>query len=136
MSGNEIRILLTVCISYIAWLMGGYDMSIQTLLIMVVADYVSGIMKAIIQKNLNSYIGWKGLIKKTGIFISIIVAVQIENIIKQPETIHNVLAFFFVVNEGISILENLTEIGVPVPAFLVKYLRGMRNETSKRGVKK
>lgn len=132
----EYRLILTALVSYIAYLMGGYDMGIQSLLLMVAIDYVTGIMKALIQKNLNSYIGWKGFMKKCGIFITIIVSVQIENITHQPESIHNLVAFAFVVNEGVSILENLIDIGVPVPNFLVKFLKKMKDDNEKDGGKK
>ena len=67
-----------------------------------------------------------GMAVLVGIFN--LVAVQMEKIIGQPETIHNVVAFAFVVNEGISILENLIDIGVPVPEFLIKYLKKMKDK--------
>lgn len=127
------KAILTALVSYIAYLLGGYDMGIETLLIMISTDYITGIMKAILQKNLNSYIGWRGLMKKCGILLTIIVAVQIERITKQPETIHNLVAFAFVVNEGVSVLENLIDIGVPVPDFLVKFLKKMKDDSEKGG---
>ena len=127
------KAILTALVSYTAYLMGGYDMGIQTLFVMITIDYLTGIMKAIVKKNLNSYIGWRGMMKKCGILLTIIVAVQIENITHQPETIHNLVAFAFVVNEGISILENLIEVGVPVPEFLIKFLKKMKDENEKEG---
>jgi len=122
------KIWLTAVLSFVAYLLGGYDMGIQTLIIIVVLDYITGMLKAIINKELNSYIGWRGLCKKAGIFICIIVAVQVENLISQPETLHNFVAFAFTVNEGISILENLVEMGVPVPDFLIQYLKKMKDK--------
>ncbi len=129
------KAILTALVSYIAYLMGGYDMGIKTLFVMITVDYMTGIMKAIVNKNLNSYIGWRGMMKKCGILLTIIVAVQIENITNQPETIHNLVAFAFVVNEGVSILENLIDIGVPVPDFLIKFLKKMKDDADKAGDK-
>lgn len=128
----EYKLILTAFVTLIAYMLGGFDTGIQTLLIMTAVDYITGMIKAIINKNLNSYIGWRGLCKKAGVFITIIVAVQIELIIGQPETIHNVVAFAFVVNEGISILENLSEIGVPVPKFLIQYLEKMKDKEGEK----
>lgn len=128
----EYRLLLVSLVSYLAYLMGGWDMGIQTLIIMVAVDYITGIMKALVQKNLNSYIGWKGLMKKCGIFITVIVSVQMEHITNQPDTIHNLVAFAFVANEGISILENLVEIGVPVPDIMIKFLKKMKDDGDKK----
>lgn len=132
----EYKAYLTLLISGIAYLLGGIDTSIQTLIIMVTIDYISGMLKAIIQKNLNSYIGWRGLIKKAGVFITIIVAVQIEIITKQPDTLHNLVAFAFVVNEGVSILENLIDIGVPVPRVLIQFLKKIKDDAEKEGDQK
>lgn len=107
--------------------MGGYDMGVEIMLIMVALDYITGMTKAFVLKNLNSYIGWKGICKKAGLFVAVIVAVQIECIIGQKETIHNAVAFVIVANEAVSILENLIDIGVDVPEFLVKYIKKMKD---------
>jgi toxin secretion/phage lysis holin len=123
-----IKTWLTILLSFVLYLLGGYDMGIETLLIVVALDYVTGILKAIVNRSLNSYIGWRGLVRKTGVFISIIVAVQIECLINAPGTLHNFVAFAFTVNECISILENLIDIGVPVPDFLVKYLKKLKDK--------
>ncbi len=128
----EYKLILTALVTYAAYLMGGYDMGLQSLIVIVVIDYVTGIMKAITNKNLNSYIGWRGLMKKCGVFITIIVSVQIEHITGQPETIHNLVAFAFITNEAISILENLIEIGVPVPEVLIKFLKKMKDDGDKK----
>jgi toxin secretion/phage lysis holin len=127
-----IKAWLTLVVTSLAYLLGGYDMGIEVLIIMIVLDYLTGILKAIVNRNLNSYIGWKGLCKKTGIFICIMVAVQMEHLLGQIDTIHPLVAFAFVVNEAISILENLIEMNVPVPQFLIQYLKKMKDKDGKR----
>ncbi len=117
----------TIFISCIIYLLGGYDMGIQILLIVIALDYITGILKAIVLKQLNSYIGWSGLCKKTGILISIMVAVQVEYLIGKPDTVHNVIAFAFTINECISIVENLDKIGVKIPKVLTKYLKNLKD---------
>jgi toxin secretion/phage lysis holin len=122
------RSFLTALVTGIAYLLGGFDTGIEALFIMTTIDYITGMLKAICNKNVNSYIGWKGLIKKGSIFLCIIVAVQLERISRQPESIHNLVAFAFVVNEGVSIIENLIDIGVPVPEVLVRFLKKMKED--------
>jgi len=128
----EYRLLLTSIVTYIFYLMGGFDTGLEVLIIMTVIDYITGLLKACINKCLSSYWGWRGIIKKCSIFLCIIVAVQLERITGQIDSIHNLVAFGFVVNEGISIIENLIEIGVPVPDVLKQYLDKLNG---KQGIK-
>ncbi len=74
----KIYLYLTAIVTFFAYLMGGYDMGIQVLLIMIALDYITGMLKALILKQLNSYVGWKGLCKKAGLLICVMVSVQIE----------------------------------------------------------
>ncbi len=115
-----------------AYLLGGWDNGIEALCIMVVADYATGLMKAIINKNLSSYIGFRGIFKKVSIFVLVAVAVQIEKITNQTDSLHNLVAYCLIVNESISILENVAEMGVPIPDVLKNLLKKMKN-TEKGG---
>ena len=101
-------------------------MAIQTLVIVIVIDYLTGIMKAISKKELNSYIGWKGFMKKVAMMLGIIIAYQFECLFA-IEGFRNVVAYGFVVNEGISILENMDELGVKIPA-LRKFLKKFKDK--------
>jgi toxin secretion/phage lysis holin len=126
--GLDYKIILTAFLSYAAYLLGGFDKGLEVLIIMTIIDYLTGLMKAVCNKCLSSYIGWRGLVKKTSVFICIMVAVQIEKLIDKPNSLHDLVAFAFVVNEGISITENLVAIGVPVPKVLVKFLNKMKDK--------
>ena len=101
----EFQLLLTASASATSYLLGGFDKSIQILLILAIFDYITGVFKSIINKNLSSYVGFKGIIKKICLFVVIVTTVQIENAIGQPETIHNLVAYAFIANESISILK-------------------------------
>lgn len=127
---NSIKIILALLLSIVTSLLGGYDMAIQVLTTLIVIDYLTGIMKAIVNKELSSYLGWRGLIKKISMYLCIMVAVQLECLINQPNTIRNLVAFGFVANEGISILENLDALGIKVD-ILKKHFDNMRNEENK-----
>jgi toxin secretion/phage lysis holin len=129
----EYKFVLVGLLSYLAYLMGGLDKGLEILVIMTVIDYVTGLLKAVCNKCLSSYIGWRGLIKKTSVFICIMVAVQIERMINKPDTLHDIVAFAFVVNEGISIVENLVSIGVPVPKVLIQFLKRMKDKDGECG---
>jgi toxin secretion/phage lysis holin len=129
---DNIKIILTLLLSFVTSLLGGYDMAIQVLTTLIVVDYITGIMKATTRKELSSYLGFKGLMKKVAMYLGIIVAVQLERVIGQPNTIRNLVAFGFVANEGISILENLDAMGIKIN-ILKNHFDNMRNENNKNG---
>ena len=118
---------LTAIVSGTTFLLGGFDKAIQILIVLVIIDYLTGIIRAALNGKLDSKVGAKGILKKISIFIVIVVAVQIENFIGQPETIHNVVAYFYVINEAISILENIDDY-VPIPEPLRDLLNRLKNK--------
>jgi toxin secretion/phage lysis holin len=122
----------TAMISGIAYLLGGMDNGIEALCIMAATDYLTGLMKATVNKNLSSYIGFRGIFKKVCLFVLIAVAVQIERVTNQPNTFHNLVAYCLITNEAISILENVAEMGVPIPDVLKNLLKKMKNNNKKR----
>jgi len=99
----------------LAYLLGGWDMALEVFCIMVGLDYITGVMKAISNKDLSSYLGLKGIFKKICLFIMIAVAIQIERMTNQPESIHIVVTYMLVGYEGISILENINDMGFKIP---------------------
>jgi toxin secretion/phage lysis holin len=119
--------ILAAFVSASTHLLGGFDKAIQILLILVVIDYLTGIIRAAVNGKLDSRVGAKGIIRKVCVFIVLVVAVQIENFIGQPETIHNVVAYFYVVNEAISILENIDDF-IPIPDSLRQFLKRLKNK--------
>ena len=131
---NEILLKggVTAMIGVLAYLLGGWDRGMEALIILVATDYATGLMKATVNKNLSSYIGFRGIFKKVSIFVLIAVSVQLEKITNQPETIHNLVAYCLITNEAISILENVAEMGVPIPDVLKNMLKKMKNTSKKR----
>lgn len=94
--------------------LGGNDSLLQILIGFVVIDYLSGVAVGIKNKNLSSRAGFYGIIKKIFIF-SVIYMAHLADMATGTETIRNVAVLFYISNEGISILENLGEIGVKYP---------------------
>ena len=94
--------------------LGGHDALLHIMIAFVVIDYFSGIAVGIKNKNLSSRAGFYGIIKKIFIF-SVIYMAHLADVAIGTETIRNVAVMFYISNEGISILENLGEIGIKYP---------------------
>ncbi len=95
-------------------LLGGWDMAIQVLVLFVVLDYITGLVAAYFDQALNSKVGFKGIAKKILLFVPIAVAYWLDMLIGQ-EILRNLAVFFYLANEGLSMVENLGRAGVPVP---------------------
>lgn len=117
-------------------LIGGWDSIIKILALLMVCDYITGICKGIVNKELASYIGFKGLLKKGAIFFVILLAHQLD-LISNPEAplFRTMTIYFYIGNEGISLLENLSVLNVPLPPFLIDLLKNIKSKNSKIEVK-
>ena len=127
--------LFRVALMYIATsienFFGGYDGIFITLIAFISLDYITGISSAMVQKNLSSRKGAVGLVKKFGILCIIAVTTLIEKNILQTTALRNAVILYYVSNEGISILENLCKIGIPVPEKLKSTLENFKEDESK-----
>ena len=115
----------------------GYNIVVEALLVAMCLDYVSGIIAAYVnpEMTLNSQKGFKGICKKITILILVSLAHFIDLATSQ-NFIHIVVTWFFLGNEGLSIVENAAKIGVPIPSKLNKSLDQLSNEKYKRGNRK
>lgn len=120
---NVERTLFTVMASLGTWLLGSFDQALLILLSLSIIDYFAGISKAFINKDLSSSQGYKGIIKKLGIFVAVSVAYLIDQIIGTNSTLRVMSVYWFAFMEAISILENLQACGVILPDFLILRLR-------------
>lgn len=102
----------------IDFIIGGCDTLFKTLLTFVIIDYVTGILRAIYTKKLSSNIGAKGIIKKVGYIFIVILAALLDKILNSTGNIRNIVIYMFIANEGISILENWTSMGIKIPKVL------------------
>lgn len=111
------------------YIWGPWDALIIALVAMVAIDYITGIIKAAMQGKLSSLVGFKGLLKKVAIFLLVAVGVMVDKIIPATnEAVRNAVIFFYIANEGLSILENAGELGLPLPAALKKSLEKMKDK--------
>lgn len=121
---NAISVVLTTFV----YLVGGIDIAMKSLLIVIVIDYITGVMSAIYNKNLNSNIGLKGILKKFSYLIIVSLSVILDRIVGDTGAIRTVVIYFFVANDGISIVENIGKMGVPLPKKLTEVLEQLRNK--------
>ncbi|MGN0566406.1 MAG: holin family protein [Candidatus Limousia pullorum] len=113
---------------FIGWFLGGNDGFIYALLAFVVIDYITGIMCAIADKELSSEVGFKGICKKVLIFALVGIGNLLDiYILGQAGILRNVVIFFYLSNEGVSILENTSHLGLPVPEKLKEILKQLHN---------
>lgn len=123
---------LGACANYF---FGGLDMALKTLLLLMVLDYITGLICAGKDKVLSSSTGFKGLCKKILILIIVGVSVSVDNATGTNGIVRSMVIFFYASMEGISILENATRAGVPVPEqlkeMLVQLKKGNKKEVKK-----
>ena len=109
--------------------MGGFDGFLYALIVFVVVDYLTGVMAAVLNKKLSSEVGFKGIFKKVVIFCLVAVGHIIDSyVIQNGSVLRTAVVFFYLSNEGISILENASRIGLPVPERLKAVLEQLREE--------
>jgi len=108
---------------WLGWFLGGMDGFIYALIAFVAADYISGIGRAIVEKNLSSRVGAKGIIKKVVIFLMVGIAHLVDMyLLYGSGVMRTAVIFFYLSNEGISLLENACAIGLPIPEKLKELL--------------
>ncbi|SKA89768.1 holin, Cph1 family [Clostridium sp. USBA 49] len=113
----------------LTYIFGGWDTVLLVLVIFMGLDYLTGVIAATYQKNLNSEIGFKGLLKKCTILIVLIVAVMLDKLINQGTWVFRTLvAYFYIANEAISLLENSSKVGLPIPEKLVNALAQLKDK--------
>lgn len=127
---NGVSIIGGIVGGYLCSLLGGWDVILKALVVLVILDYITGILKAIITKKLSSAIGFKGLIRKIVIFIVVATAVVVQSVVGDAVPLREVVIIFFICNEGISLLENASEF-VPIPEKLKEVLIQLRNKEVK-----
>lgn len=118
-----------VACGILAYVFGAPDAWMIGLVIMVVLDYVTGLMKAYVSGELSSKVGFKGFLKKLMYFAIVAVAVIIDTLTGAEGVLRVACIGFLIANEGVSILENCAAAGLPVPKALVKVLTKLKDET-------
>jgi toxin secretion/phage lysis holin len=111
------------------YIFGGWDTPLTVLFWFMGIDYVTGLIGAAYQNKLNSKIGYKGIAKKTSILIVIIIGVLLDRLINNNIWVfRSLVCYFYIANEGISILENCGKCGVKLPDKLLNALEQLKKK--------
>ena len=125
---NFISNLFSIIFTTSIYLLGGIDIALTSLIIVMIIDYVTGILSAIYNKKLNSKVGVKGILKKVFYLLIIALSVVIDRIFGETGTIRTLVIYFFVANDGISILENSAEMNIKLPKKLIDSLEQLKKD--------
>ena len=126
---NTIQIIIAAVGGYIGYFLGGWDGFLYALVAFVVIDYITGIMVAVLEKRLSSEVGFRGIFKKVLIFSLVAVAHIVDSqLIQTGSAVRTAVIFFYLSNEGISIIENTAKIGLPIPEKLKTVLEQLNKE--------
>lgn len=123
-----IKIILTFIFGFIEKEIGGFDKLVNTLLLFMLMDYLTGIMKAIINKKVSSEVSFKGIFKKILILFMIALSHEID-ILLESTGIRYMVVTFYIINEGISIIENASIIGLPIPKKIKETLEKLKTDS-------
>lgn len=130
---NYIKIIASLTGGALAWFFGGFDGIIKVLVVFAIIDYITGIIEACTTNTLSSKIGFAGIFKKFIMFLLVGVAniIDIEVLKNSGNVLRTALIFFYISNEGISILENAAALNLPVPEFLKNVLDNIGKDKDK-----
>lgn len=129
---NTIQFIFAGIGGWLGWFLGGCDGLLYALLAFVVVDYITGVMCAIAEKNLSSEVGFKGICRKMLIFLLIGIANILDvQVIGTGSVLRTAVIFFYISNEGISLLENAGHLGLPIPVKLKEVLQQLHDRSEK-----
>ena len=127
---NTIQLIFTGIGGWLGYFLGGWDGLLYALVAFVVVDYVTGVMCAINDKMLSSAVGFKGICRKVLIFMLVGIAQILDvNVIGTGSVLRTAVIFFYISNEGVSLLENATHLGLPVPEKIKDVLQQLHERS-------
>lgn len=109
-----------------SWLFGEWDLTIKILASFMILDYITGVIVACIRGEVDSRVGFKGILKKSLILVVLIVGVLLDRLIGSEWTFRTAVCYFFIGNEGWSIFENIGKCGLPLPNSLIDKLAQLK----------
>lgn len=131
---DKIELMFAALGGFLGWFFGGFDGFLYALIVFVVTDYFTGVLAAGVRHELSSEVGFKGIAKKVCIFVLVGIANIIDTqIIQNGSAIRTAVIFFYLSNEGLSVLENAAVIGLPIPDKLKTMLIQLANEKKADG---
>lgn len=130
---NTIQLVITGIGGWLGYFLGGCDGLLYALILFVVMDYITGIMCAIADHTLSSEVGFKGICRKVLIFMLVGIANVMDiSIIGTGSVLRTAVIFFYLSNEGISLVENAGHLGLPIPEKLKIVLEQLHNRSEEK----
>ena len=129
---NTIQVVIAGIGGWLGYFLGGCDGLLYALIAFVVIDYITGVMCAIAEKKLSSEVGFKGICRKVLIFLLVGIGNIIDvQVMGAPGVLRTAVIFFYLSNEGVSLLENAAHLGLPVPDAIKKVLEQLHDKSEK-----
>jgi toxin secretion/phage lysis holin len=127
---NVIQLIFTAIGGCLEFFLGGGDGLLIALVIFVVVNYITGVMCATVDKKFSGEVGFKGICKKALIFMLVVIANILDNeVVGTGSVLRTAVIFFYLSNEGISLLENARHLGLPIPKKLVDVLEQLHDRS-------
>lgn len=127
---NTIQLIFTVIGGWLGYFLGGCDGLLYALVAFVVIDYITGVMCAINDKTLSSEVGFRGICRKVLIFLLVGIANILDvQVIGTGSVLRTAVIFFYISNEGVSLLENAAHLGLPVPEKIKTVLEQLHDRS-------
>ena len=124
-----LKYLVAVIGTGLTWLFGNWDMALTILIVFMILDYCTGVLKGFINRELSSDKGLKGLARKAVILVVLIVAVCLDRLLDTGHWVFRTLvAYFYIANEGLSLIENCAALGAPVPSQITDALAQLKEK--------
>ena len=124
----KIQGAITVIGGWLGYFLGGLDGLMIALVVFVILDYVTGIMCAVIDRELSSSVGFRGIFKKVLILMLVGVAHIVDlHVVRSGEALRSAVICFYLSNEGVSLLENAAHLGLPIPEKMKSILAQLHN---------
>lgn len=134
---NVIQAIFAAVGGWLGYFLGGCDGLLYALLAFVVLDYITGIMCAVADKKLSSAVGFKGICRKVLIFALVGIGHLLDTqVIGSGSVMRTAIIFFYISNEGLSLVENAAYLGLPIPTKLYKVLEQLHDRAEKEDEKK
>ena len=129
---NTIQLIFTAVGGWLGYFLGGCDGLLYALIAFVVIDYITGVMCAIIDRKLSSAVGFKGIFRKVLTFLLVGIANIIDvQVIGTGAVLRTAVIFFYISNEGVSLLENAGHLGLPIPEKIKTVLEQLHDRAEK-----
>ena len=129
---NTIQLIFTAVGGWLGYFLGGCDGLLYALIAFVVIDYITSVMCAIIDRKLSSAVGFKGIFRKVLIFLLVGIANIIDvQVIGTGAVLRTAVIFFYISNEGVSLLENAGHLGLPIPEKIKTVLEQLHDRAEK-----